>query len=101
MNPMFKSQMQYNVTSAYVCRDRPLSIDESASTATTSSNASDTINAWAEIYPLHHFAHTGNAQQLYAYIQRGYNANQADRYSWTPLHYAGWYNQLECVKMLI
>lgn len=42
-------------------------------------------------FPLHKYAYLGNSDVIKSYLTQGYDANQLDRDSWAPLHYAAWY----------
>eukprot|EP01087_Luapelamoeba_hula_P004200 TRINITY_DN1413_c0_g2_i1.p1 TRINITY_DN1413_c0_g2~~TRINITY_DN1413_c0_g2_i1.p1 ORF type:complete len:202 (-),score=61.49 TRINITY_DN1413_c0_g2_i1:25-567(-) len=66
--------------------------------------------SWQDQYPIHYTANVGDVSALSALIakQRTTSAEQIgavcsapDNDSWTPLHYAAWYDQLAAVKVLV
>jgi ankyrin repeat protein len=73
----------------------------SSTTNSSGTHTSDEASSWSDTYRLHYYANSGDVQGLQAQLRAGFNPNQADRYSWTPLHYAAWYNHLDCVGALV
>ena len=45
---------------------------------------------WVDEFPLHRAACEGTVVGVLARINEGFDANQPDSDSWTPLHYASW-----------
>jgi Krev interaction trapped protein 1 len=56
---------------------------------------------WVDEFPLHRAACEGTVVGVLSLISEGYDANQPDTDSWTPLHYAAWYGYGPVVKALI
>lgn len=63
--------------------------------------ASDGLPDWTELFPMHKFCCEGNAEGVRQCIKMGMSADERDTDTWTPLHYASWYGELEVVKALI
>ena len=43
----------------------------------------------------------GNAEGILHYLEKGENINQVDRYGWTPLIWATYYNHFEAIGLLL
>eukprot|EP01100_Stratorugosa_tubuloviscum_P016056 TRINITY_DN990_c0_g2_i1.p1 TRINITY_DN990_c0_g2~~TRINITY_DN990_c0_g2_i1.p1 ORF type:complete len:160 (-),score=99.93 TRINITY_DN990_c0_g2_i1:72-551(-) len=57
---------------------------------------------WQDIYPLHAAAQSGNFEETIKLIESNPNLiNEADDDSWTPLHYASWYDRVDIVEKLL
>ncbi|CAJ0592805.1 unnamed protein product [Cylicocyclus nassatus] len=70
-------------------------------TIRTSSGTSISSDDWSRNYPLHRAAYVGDAATIESLIALGYDVNQADRDSWTPLHYAAFYEHLDAMRALL
>ncbi|EYB97147.1 hypothetical protein Y032_0143g2417 [Ancylostoma ceylanicum] len=67
----------------------------------TSSKTSVGSDDWSKHYPLHRAAYVGDAATIEALVALGVEVNQADRDSWTPLHYAAFYEHLDAMRALL
>ncbi|KAK6728194.1 hypothetical protein RB195_005691 [Necator americanus] len=67
----------------------------------TSSRTSISSDDWSKHYPLHRAAYVGDAAAIEALVALGVDVNQADRDTWTPLHYAAFYEHLDAMRALL
>eukprot|EP00731_Ephydatia_muelleri_P031926 Em0023g433a len=56
---------------------------------------------WVEMYPLHRCVCQGDLEGMRQCFRMGASVNESDTDSWTPLHYACWYGELDTVKVLV
>lgn len=56
---------------------------------------------WVEMYPLHRCVCQGDLEGMRRCFKLGAAVNEKDTDSWSPLHYACWYGELEAVKILV
>uniref|UniRef100_A0A914CQR9 FERM domain-containing protein n=1 Tax=Acrobeloides nanus TaxID=290746 RepID=A0A914CQR9_9BILA len=57
---------------------------------------------WELHYPLHKAAFDGDAQRTKMLLAQGWDPNVKDDDTWTPLHYAAFYNKLDvCSELLL
>ena len=56
---------------------------------------------WIDLFPMHKCACEGDSEGVRRCVEMGVSPNESDTDSWTALHYACWYGELEVVKVLV
>ncbi|WKX90899.1 hypothetical protein Q1695_009614 [Nippostrongylus brasiliensis] len=65
------------------------------------SKASVISDDWSRSYPMHRAAYVGDAAAIESLLALGVDAKEADKDSWTPLHYAAFYERLDAMRALL
>ncbi|KAK5975874.1 hypothetical protein GCK32_019137, partial [Trichostrongylus colubriformis] len=97
MNPLFDSGLGLtdNEENNYFIAGAP------ARTVRTGSRASVGSDEWSKNYPMHRAAYVGDAAAIESLLALGVDATETDRDSWTPLHYAAFYERLDAMRALL
>ncbi|CAI8012074.1 Krev interaction trapped protein 1 [Geodia barretti] len=60
----------------------------------------DGLPDWLDLFPMHKHACEGDVEGVRRCVKIGVPTNEKDTDSWTPLHYACWYGEVDVVKVL-
>ncbi|XGW19534.1 hypothetical protein V3C99_003404 [Haemonchus contortus] len=97
MNPLFDSGLSLteDEENSYFIAGAP------ARTIRTASKGSVGSDDWSRNYPMHRAAYVGDAAAIESLLALGVDAKESDRDSWTPLHYAAFYERLDAMRALL
>ncbi|KAK6027945.1 ankyrin repeat protein [Ostertagia ostertagi] len=97
MNPLFDSGLALtdDEENSYFIASAP------TRTLRTASRGSVASDDWSRNYPMHRAAYVGDAAAIESLLALGVDAKESDRDSWTPLHYAAFYERLDAMRALL